>query len=85
MFFAESRRFLTKSRGVYEGNKGSFFDFARIYREKFPVNDEICSKSSTKIGYDGIKGKYRHPFPHIFLQKSPVKAEQREWAGDFTG
>ena len=56
----------------------TFFDFASIYRKKFPVNDEICSKTSTKMEYDGIKCKYRHPSSHIFRQKSPVKSEQRE-------
>ena len=55
-----------------------FFDFASIYRKKIPVNDEICSKTSTKMGYDGIKRKYRNLSPHIFPQKSPAKAEQRE-------
>ena len=56
----------------------TFFDFASIYRKKFPVNDEICSKTSTKMGYDGIKRKYRNLSSHIFRQKSPVKVEQRE-------
>ena len=56
----------------------TFFDSASIYREKIPVNDEFCAKTSTKMGYDGIKRKYRHPSPHIFRQKSPVKVEQRE-------
>ena len=55
-----------------------FFDFAPIYREIFPVNDKNCSKTSTKMGYDGIKRKYRHPSPHIFRQKSPAKPKQRE-------
>ena len=63
----------------------TFFDFAPIYREIFPVNDEICSKTSTKMEYDGIKCKYRHPSSHIFRQKSPVKSEQREQPGDFPG
>ncbi len=56
----------------------TFFDFAPIYREIFPVNDKNCSKTSTKMGYDGIKRKYRHPSPHIFRQKSPAKPKQRE-------
>ena len=56
----------------------TFFDFAPIDREIFPVNDEICSKTSTKIGYDGIKRKYRNLSSYIFRQKSPVKSEQRE-------
>ncbi len=61
--------------------RANFFDFTPIYREKIPVNDEICSKISTEMGYDGIKYKYRHPFPHIFRQKSPVKPEQLESQG----
>ena len=68
-----------------KGMRATFFNFVPIYRKKIPVNDEICSKTSTKMEYDGIKRKYRHPFPHIFRQKSPVKSEQREWAGDFPG
>ena len=56
----------------------TFFDFASIYRKKFPVNDEICSKTSTKMGYDGNQYKYRNLSSHIFRQKSPVKSEQRE-------
>ena len=55
--------------------KDTFFDFASIYREKIPVNDEICSKTSTKMGYDGIKRKYSNLSPHIFPQKSPAKSE----------
>ncbi|MEE0515912.1 MAG: hypothetical protein UC961_09700 [Emergencia sp.] len=51
------------------------FDFVLIYREIFPVNDEICPKTNIKMGYDGIKYKYRHPSSHIFRQKSPVKVE----------
>ena len=56
----------------------TFFDFAPIYREIFPVNDKNCSKTSTKMGYDGIKRKYRNLSSHIFRKKSPVKSEQRE-------
>ncbi len=33
--------------------KATFFDFAPIYREIFPVNNEICSKISTIIEYNG--------------------------------
>ncbi len=58
--------------------KATFFDFTPIYREIFPVNDKICSKTSTKMGYDGIKRKYRNLSPHIFPQKSPAKPKQRE-------
>ena len=61
-----------------KNKKAAFFDFAPIDREIFPVNDEICSKTSTKIGYDGIKRKYRNLSSYIFRQKSPVKSEQRE-------
>ena len=56
----------------------TFFDFASIYREKIPVNDEICSKTSTKMEYNGNQYKYRNLSPYIFRQKSPVKVEQRE-------
>ena len=61
-----------------KNKKAAFFDFTPIYREIFPVNDKICSKTSTKIGYDGIKRKYRNLSSYIFRQKSPVKVEQRE-------
>ncbi len=56
----------------------TFFDFAPIDREIFPVNDEICSKTSTKMEYNGNQYKYRNLSPYIFRQKSPVKVEQRE-------
>ena len=56
----------------------TFFDFAPIDREIFPVNDEICSKISIKIEYNGNQYKYRNLSPYIFGQKSPAKAEQRE-------
>ena len=58
--------------------KDTFFDFASIYREKIPVNDEFCAKTSTKIEYNGNQYKYRNLSPYIFRQKSPVKVEQRE-------
>ncbi len=57
-----------------KGMRATFFNFVPIYRKKIPVNDEICSKTSTKMGYDGIKRKYRNLSPHIFRQNSPVKS-----------
>ena len=56
----------------------TFFDFAPIYREIFPVNDEICSKTNTKMEYNGKYCKSKNASSMIFPQKSPVKPEQRE-------
>ena len=61
-----------------KGMRAAFFNFASIYRKKIPVNDEICSKTSTKMEYNGNQYKYRNLSPYIFRQKSPVKVEQRE-------
>ena len=49
----------------------TFFDFAQIDRGIFPVNDEICSKTSTKIEYNGNQYKYRNLSPYIF-RKNPL-------------
>ena len=49
----------------------TFFDFAPIDREIFPVNDEICSKTSTKWNIMEINiniGIY----PLIFSGKNPL-------------
>ena len=61
-----------------KNKKAAFFDFAPIYREKIPVNDEIYSKIGTKMGYNGKYCKSKNASSMIFPQKSPAKLEQRE-------
>ena len=71
VLWAETRGFSIGKRGDMKKKKAAFFDFAPIDREIFPVNDEICSKTSTKMEYN--VNKYNIGiYPLIFSGKNPL-------------